>query len=94
MTDDEFKAAVLARLDAIDQRLDAPTNWQNRASAELRAIVIRLDDQETNAHALARKFDRLTMVATTAIQESESLVSAMVKLRTRVAKLEGGEGCP
>jgi len=74
VTDDEFKAAVMKRFDAVDARLNA--------------IVARLDEQDAGHDRLLEKVDRMSHAVRDALDASEQALSSITTLSRRVLRLE------
>ena len=99
MTDDEFKAAVLARFDAMDRRfdavdarLDAVDRRFDAMSRRLDAMIARLDEQDVVADGLSAKIDRLAVSVRASLEASEQALNAVMALGRRVTRLEHPEG--
>ena len=81
MTEDEFRTAVLSRLDGVDRRMDG-------MAGQLEAIVARLDDQDRALDQLEGKVDRLHVAVNGSVEASAQALTAITSLSRRVTKLE------
>lgn len=81
MTEQEWRDAVLARLERLEKRLE-----------RLERIEVRLGEQEEGLHALARKLDRLGTAVVAALEAGEGATTGLIAARSRLARLEGGVG--
>ncbi len=92
MTDDEFKAAVLARFDAVDRRFDAADRRFDAIGRRLDAVVARPDEQDTVADNLSGKIDRLNAMVWASLEASEPALNSAIDLGRPVTRLEHPQG--
>ena len=85
MDDDEFKKAVLARLDAVE---GAVHEHRMHLDRRLGAVVARIEEQDVVQDRLSESMSRLTSAVRDSLAASEQSLNAVTNLGRRVWRLE------
>jgi hypothetical protein len=83
--DEEFKKAVLARLDALE---GAVQEHRVHLDRRLDAVVARIEEQDVVQDRLSESMSRLTTAVRDSLAASEQSLNAVTNLGRRVWRLE------